>query len=104
MKEKKLRLILEILKVIESIYLLTFFVIIFAYKFPPAALASFTQFWVAVSFMLLPVFLLKNIIVGVVENRLLDNKEKAWLIVRCIIYILLAIYSYPLIANTGFCY
>ncbi len=103
-KDKKLQIIFKILQVVESVYLLTFFVIIFANKFPQNLLQNFTQVWITISFMLLPLFLLKNILVGVLQNGLLSKNDKIWLIARCALFLLLTIYSYPLITSFGFCY
>lgn len=103
-KDKKLKTIFSFLMVLETLYLLTFFVIIYASKLPAQLLKDFTQFWITASFMLIPVFLLKNIFVGVMENGILSKRQKIWLIIRCIIYVLLTIYSYPLITSLGFCY
>lgn len=67
---------------------------------------SFTEAWIVLSYMVLPLLLLKNILVGVLENRILNSSEKMWLIVRCALYIFLTVYSYPLItaiANQNFC-
>lgn len=101
MREKRISLILRSLRILENVYLLTFLFIIYARAFPQESLMPFTEMWIIASYMILPLLLLKNLLVGVLSNRLLNKKEKIWLLVRCALYILLTIYSYPLIKTAG---
>ncbi len=90
-------MILSGLGVIEAAYLLISIVVVFSRLFQYDPVMSFTELWIILSYMVLPVLLLKNILVGVLENKILKQNEKMWLIVRCALYIFLTFYSYPLI-------
>lgn len=99
MKKNTLQPLLTAARWIETLYLLTFFLIIYLRTLPQETIKVWTVGWVDVSFMLLPLFIIKNILVGVYNNGQLTSSQKMWLVVRCVVYILLAIYSYPLVLN-----
>lgn len=99
MKEKKLKTLLNILHTLEAVYLFVSFVIIFGRMFPPEQVIAFTEMWIIVSYMVLPLLLLKNIMMAVFENKLLTKSNKIWLLVRCALYIFLTVFSYPLVVS-----
>jgi len=99
MQEKKLKYIFHILRVIETAYLLSFFFILYLRQLPHESIQTLTQGWIIASLMVLPLLILKNILVGVYRNGLLSSNQKFWLVVRSVLFILLTIYSYPLILN-----
>jgi hypothetical protein len=99
MKEKKLKYILHVLRIIEVIYLLTFFFVMYLRQLPHTSVQVFAYAWIGLSLMVLPLLILKNIMIALFNNGLLSTNQKIWLIVRCAIYILLATFSYPLILS-----
>jgi hypothetical protein len=99
MKEKKIKALLAFLHGLETLYLLVSLFVILGRLFPPEKILGFTEMWIIVSYMVLPVLLLKNIMVGVFENKMLTSSDKMWLMVRCALYIFLTIFSYPLVVS-----
>lgn len=97
---KKMRVFLAVLRVLETLYLLTFIFILYAITHPAqAGIAELVNEWIVVSYMLLPVLLFKNILVAILNNGYLKHWHKVYILVRCAIYVLLAYYSYPLIVS-----
>ncbi len=99
MKEKKLKYILHILRVLETVYLFSLFLILYLRTLPHDSVSLLTEGWIGASLMILPLLVLKNIIVAVYNNGMLTPHQKMWLVIRSAIFILLAIYSYPLILS-----
>ncbi|MDO8620515.1 MAG: hypothetical protein Q7R64_04185 [bacterium] len=100
MKEKKLKPVLSLLVFLETVYLcLSLTMIYFTVFFPsPADKLAITS-WVIFSYFLLPALLFKNVVVSTLKKGVLSKEDKMWLILRCSIYLLLTVYSYPLIVR-----
>jgi hypothetical protein len=97
MKDKNLKTILYTLRVAETIYLMSFFLILYLHTIPRELVTLPLEFWLVGSFMLLPVLVFKNIFVALYRNSALTSSDKMWLLIRSILYILLAVFAYPLI-------
>ncbi len=98
-KNLKLNILVRFMSVLEVLYLLTFAFILYARLFPGTeAMYGFIDIWLKVSYMIVPVLLFKNILVAILRDGDLSKKDRIWILVRSALYVLLAIYSYPLIA------
>jgi hypothetical protein len=97
---KKMAVFLSVLRVLETVYLLTFVFILYAYTNPTdEAIPALLNDWVIISYLLLPVLLFKNILVAILGNGNLKQWHKIYILIRCAIYVLLAFYSYGLISS-----
>lgn len=97
MKELNLKRFLSALRVLETIYLAVSLLILFSRKIPHETFQTLLSNWIYTSYLILPVLLFKNILVAVLNNGLLTQNQKMWLIVRCAMYLLLSLFAYPLI-------
>ncbi|MBI5126618.1 MAG: hypothetical protein HZA80_02550 [Candidatus Taylorbacteria bacterium] len=101
-QNKKMKVFLSVLRVIEVLYLLTFFFVIFAQQALNDvaihdSIVMLSKIWINTSYMVLPVLLFKNVLVAILNNGILSHKAKLFILVRCAIYVVLTIYAYPLI-------
>ena len=97
---KKISILLSILRWLEYIYLLTFVFIVYAYEVPMSeTIRSFSEVWVTASYMILPVLMFKNVLVAILNNGILTKNNKVLILVRCILYVLLTVYSYSVVSS-----
>ena len=98
MKKGKLKLSLDFLVFLETVYLCVSLVVVFFVKLLPADTAGLVVVnWVIFSYFFLPLLLFKNVLVSTLNKGSLTKEDKSWLLMRCSVYILLTVYSYPLI-------
>jgi hypothetical protein len=103
--QKQLGIFLSILRIIETVYLLTFLFIIYArYLIVSGSvsldeLAVVVEVWITGSLMALPLLLFKNVLEAILNNGILKRhqNEAVFMLVRCAFYVLLAIYSFQVI-------
>ncbi len=98
MKERKLKPFLSFLIFLETIYLILSLAIVFFVRLLPIETVSIiVANWVVCSYFLLPLLLFKNVVVSTLNKGSITKEDKTWLLLRCSIYLLLTVYSYPLI-------
>ncbi len=101
-KNKKIKVFLAVLRILETVYLLTFFFVIYARAHVGILelhdeIVTLSELWINTSYMVLPVLLFKNVLVAILNNGILTKGQKFYTLLRCAIYVALTIYSYPLI-------
>jgi len=97
MNQNKIKIILSVLRVLETLYLLTFLYILYLSTLPYEDARELVTDWVTVSYFILPILLLKNVIVAMFNKGVLTQRQKIYLLVRCALYVLLTVISYPII-------
>jgi hypothetical protein len=98
---KKLKIFLVVLKTLEYLYLATFGFILYASYVPHSSetIRMLTKAWIDTSYMILPVLLFKNVLVAILNNGILTKNDKILILARCVIYVLLIIYSQSLVID-----
>ena len=99
LQNQKTKSVLGVLGIIEFFYLIVSIIIVFSGKIPQDLLQLWLRQWVFVSYFVLPILLFKNIVLALYNNGALSKNQKAWTLVRCIVYFALSFFAYPLILS-----
>ncbi len=91
--------LLSVLRILETVYLIVSFAVVFFRKYPQDVLQTVVAVWVTSSLMILPVLLFKNVLVAILNNGVLTTNQKTWVLVRCALYVLFSFIAFPLIAQ-----
>lgn len=100
MKNSKLKKVLKCLSVLEVLYLLTFFAFLYAAFAPAVWVHEIALNWAMASYFILPLLLFKNVVVGITHKVRLSHDERVLTLMRCILYVLLTLYSYPILTHS----
>ncbi len=91
--------LLSVLRVLETVYIVISFAIVFFRKYPQDLLQVVVSAWVVTSLMILPVLLFKNVLVAILNNGVLTSNQKTWILVRCALYVLFSFIAFPIISQ-----
>ena len=98
MKHEKNKLGFQFLIFVEWVYLSLSIIVVILSKFSfPDTVDFVIGNWVQFSYFFLPVLLFKNVAMAIANKNVLMKLQRQLMMLRCSIYVLLIVYSYPLI-------